>query len=405
MDFTLGRMLGTRAELNFDPEVSLTANIELHELQRVSLDATTQSRCASVVLEGAQGDLGSVQLKAQRVQIDGVEGTQDPSGWTAVRASSVAATQLRVEGAGLTLTVVGADLPQGLRWAAGQGEIPELVVDRAHLELSDVATIKALLPTSYGLLDSVNGQVKLEVGAVLAVYPLIHPDITNYFEIDVRDGIIDYKKLEHQSPSVVDAVIDFAVRGQQLVLEKNFPFIPGDETTLVAWPLDLDELELAQRRLVRLRTLLGYEIRERFSDRVARAASCFVLDSIVVNALDVQLSLTSPSTIELGNGLKLRFGDAQRPGVRRFKTTGSLRQSRNDTPDDSALEFVLEDINFRVDDAVVGTYRVQVDHFHIDRIQGTLMFDGFTPTVLSADAMGLRITGLKLCSNESESAV
>src|SRR5690606_18504313 len=69
---------------------------------------------------------------------------------------------------------------------------------------------------------------------------------------------VDFRALESDLSALEDALLDFSVRDDALVLELGIPLLPtrGMGKPLIRWPLDAQEMTLAQsQRLVRLATL------------------------------------------------------------------------------------------------------------------------------------------------------
>ena len=80
---------------------------------------------------------------------------------------------------------------------------------------------------------------------------------THRFRIPVEQGTIDYMALESNLSTLENALLDFAVRDGELVLERVNPLFParGRGKPIVAWSLTAMDLELAKRDLVRLAIL------------------------------------------------------------------------------------------------------------------------------------------------------
>src|SRR5690606_38543108 len=114
---------------------------------------------------------------------------------------------------------------------------------------------QARAPLDLGFLDRLRGRIHLDVVTDIRLPIIRTRRATHTVRLEVRDGMIEYKRLEKGLAPLEDAVLDFAIRKGRLVLEKDIPLIPFDRRTLVSWPLEEDERRLADGGWVRLARL------------------------------------------------------------------------------------------------------------------------------------------------------
>jgi len=146
---------------------------------------------------------------------------------------------------------------------------------------------------------------------------------THHFRVPIVAGMINYRELERDLANLEDAFIDIEVRGHALVLERTIPLIPGLEKPLIFWDLEADELELAKKRLVRLRTLP----RLRLAPRVEKSdkPSGLAVRRLLFDDVDIALALAPPEegqedSIARASAAELRVGgrvdhDIERAGA------------------------------------------------------------------------------------------
>ena len=286
--------------------------VELPGRVRIALDAeATQLEVAhspeSVGHAGADRlELGNVQTAVAgllvrvsgaafdqaRVNWGGSGGGAGPAGG---RGVLVGAAGGRLEGVslsghGLTIEIDLAELPEGLITSGRQLVIPQLVVPEARVAVDDLVALLGRNKTaadeapapegpgetpeppdpdqpaapapapapgfSYAFLDRISGRLDVDLTMEISVPVIGKREATHHFRVPVAEGgIINYRELERDLAGVEDAFINLEVRGKSLVLERAIPLIPWLEKPLVVWDLDPDQLELAKKRLVHLRTI------------------------------------------------------------------------------------------------------------------------------------------------------
>lgn len=294
---------------------------------------------------------------------------------------------------GVTVRVGALLLPEGAALRDGQPAAP--VVELADVSADvDLAELQAhlggaldLAALDLSLLDAVAGHANVD--AVVALKGL--PRVKNELRLGIVEGSIDFKALERGFHSVVDAVLDFRVKGSRLELEKDIPLVPWDESTLVAWQLRGDDLALAARDRVRLRRLLDLQVLDA-GRRTEGGRGCYGLGSLALEGLDVAVGLTRPVDLPLAGGV-VQLGLDGAPGVERLTLRGAVRCAGAGTV---ALGV----------QAVTGALRgLQAAGLSLDAarlsaadVSGAVAFEGLAPTRLTLTAPRVRLEGVSLAT-------
>jgi len=230
-------------------------------------------------------------------------------------AASLSGMSVAVPGSGLTVEIDRVELPGGLRTSGGAIVIPELVVPELRVAVDDVVALfsggadkgrgaGAALPPAparpprapfdFGFLDRITGRLGVDMTLDISVPLLGRREGTHRFRVPISGGLINYRELERDLSNFEDAFIDVEVRGKTLVIERAIPLIPGLEKPLVVWDLDPEELELARRRLVRLRTIPRLRLAVRGGgDRGDR--SSLAVRSLRFDAVDIDIAVDPPA--------------------------------------------------------------------------------------------------------------
>src|SRR5262249_52481410 len=153
--------------------------------------------------------------------------------------------------------------------------------------------------------------------------------------IPIVDGRLNFKDLERDLSLLENLVLDFVVRDGTLILEKNVPLIPFDNETLVYWPLAGEELELASRELVRLRTLLRWRLP--FRENKPRAEDAFALTRVPLEEINARLRLGGPAALVLGERGVLTLGAEERAAIGSLKVTGAIRYAMSGSTDSTEV--------------------------------------------------------------------
>lgn len=243
------------------------------------------------------------------------------------------------------------------------------------------------------LLDAVSGQanVDAQVG-LLAGVPL--PRVMNRLRLPIIDGTIDFTQLERGLHRLADAVLDFHVRDGRLELEKDIPFVPWDEATLVAWDLDARDQALAAQGRVRLRRLLDAQVLEE-RRQAAGAQGCFGLGSLGLEDIAIDVDLRPEVTVPIAGGA-VQLGVEGLPGVSGLQLRGAVRCTSDGPAPASSVTLAIGAVNaaghgLHALGFVAGAARVMAAD-----VSGALSFEGLTPRRLTISAPKVRLEGLTI---------
>ncbi len=228
----------------------------------------------------------------------------------------------------------------GVAWVSGALSIERVSVDRSELALALGATAASSSPPApppsrrsarrapidLGFLDFLDGRVDVDVHVDAKVPYLKRRRATHHFRVALKAGTLDYAKLEGDLSALEDALLDFAIRKGNLVLEVAPPLLSFARKTIVEWPLDDAGRELAQRKLVRLATLARPKLptKKAGSSEAAESDAVFSLDRLDFAPIDLDLHLGGPTQIDLGPGGVIHLGAARRAAVGRLSLRGEL---------------------------------------------------------------------------------
>ena len=107
------------------------------------------------------------------------------------------------------------------------------------------------------VLDGLSGQLDVDVAVDLTVPIIGRRNATHELRVAIENGAIDFRALEKNLSALEDAILDFSVRDNALVLERVNPLLPlrGHGKPVVAWALQGSDLALADQDRVRLAVL------------------------------------------------------------------------------------------------------------------------------------------------------
>lgn len=313
---------------------------------------------------------------------------------------------LAVPGSGLTVDIDRAELPGGLRTSAGAIVIPELVVPELRVAVDDLLALfsrpppkpgdkaekgEKPAPFDLGFLDRVTGRLGVDMTLDMTIPVIGRREGTHRFRVPISGGLINYRELERDLSNFEDAFIDVEVRGQTLVIERAIPLIPGLEKPLVVWDLDAEELELARRRLVRLRTIPRLRLASRGGG--GNDKSSLAMRSLRFDDIDIEIALDQP-----GPGRADAIGGAT---AEKLHVAGRLVYEPQRTAESreatearfSATRLAAGPLELG---QVGGRARVEVDSIELGAIEdGVASFVGLRPRGASFIGRDLRIRNLR----------
>jgi len=260
-------------------------------------------------------------------------------------------------------------------------------------------------------LDDLQGRFNLDLTVDLAVPILKSRKATHKIEMDLVDGTFDFKVVEHGLSGLEDAVLDFEVKPGKLILEKDIPLIPFDNTTLVWWPLDPDEHQAAKKeKRVRLRRMLDFNLTEFVTTKLEAAlnsqgASSFfkvALNTLCVDNLDCDVELGGPSRFDLDPFVSVTFGGDGRKAVKRLRMNGAVHFAPEADLDPTVVEIELQEAVVGLEKLAILGYSASIGEIAVGSVSDlTVTFNEILPdtvqgTVSNIALSGVRATGWKL---------
>lgn len=296
----------------------------------------------------------------------------------------------------LTLTMEQLSLPEGLVVAGGAVEIPALELRGASLELDPLRLGGGGGPgPDLGFLDALHGQLDVDLMLDLTAPVLGRRRATHPMRLAIVDGTIDYRELEDSLSLLEDTVIDFELEGETLILEKDLPLVPFDNTTLVTWQLDEPEQELARQGRVRLRRLLDYALPDRAGD--TPPAVSVELHRLELSSIDVALGVEELVEIALGGAGQIQLGGDERPGVVELRARGELRHDAAEPALPSEIIVSVKEVNGQLPGLQLHGLEVAAHSFHLGAVEGArLTFAGLQPRRLELPLGAARARGIRL---------
>lgn len=347
-----------------------------------------------VVLRGLAVTLaadGSLELRCERVQLDSLE----------LRAKDLDAHVERV-----TLL--------DLRHSAGHTSLEAVTVGAVTLE-ARALPVASLLPPAWTaprppgpfvpprlpdipFLDDLSGRVNVDAFLDIGIPIIKSRAATHTVRQELVDGTIDFKKLEAGLSGLEDAVLDFEVKPGKLILEKDIPLIPWDNTTLVWWPLDAKEQELAKvRQRVRLRRLLDYTLTDfvltKLQPTAFAGAPLVTLRRVELNQLDVDVAVGGPSTLTLPFAT-LRLGVAGSPAVQRARVKGSVKLAPGVATAPTTVSLLVDGVSLGLERLALLGLTAALESLTVATVdQLDLTFAGVLPSAAKAHVSGVELHG------------
>ncbi len=278
----------------------------------------------TLTLQNAVVTLSELAIHIGSITVSGLKVGWD-SGEFHVDAIKAHARGLRIERGPALIQIAAIDLPEGLR-VHERVEIREVLVGAIEISVSelrreDFPTIppediegegqskprrKSRIKLDHGVFETVNGQLDVDASMSMTLPVIGKRDSRHHFRIPVEGGIIDYRDFERGLSDLEDAFIDIRVRGQDLVIERDIPLIPGLQKPIVLWSLSPGDVVLANKQLVRLATLPNYKFaseRERDDSDDERGKKSKVrLHRLDFDNIAVHLSLDETAVLSSGEG-------------------------------------------------------------------------------------------------------
>lgn len=320
-----------RAELAASYGALHATDIELHH----GAHATT-GKLAALALSELRLRSGALELRVDELRIVKARFVRTEGGELELHAADLELLGLDLVTPTSRLHCTKLSL-HGVAWVSGSLSIERVSVERSELKLALGASPPSpapppsrrgarRAPIDLSFLDLLDGRVDVDVHVDAKVPYLKRRRATHHFRVALRSGTLDYAKLEGDLSALEDALLDFAIRKGNLVLEVAPPLLSFARKTIVEWPLDDAGRELAQQKLVRLATLARPKLpaKKPSASDPATSDDAFSLDRLDFAPIDLDLHLGGPAQIDLGEGGVIHLGAPRRAAIGRLSLRGEL---------------------------------------------------------------------------------
>lgn len=396
-----------------EPDKNLGADIRITGLGVFTTDAGSPQVSRKVELkrleiDSIEGKLGGFGYRAAGLALDGLETTL---GRHQVRAESVDLTsvQAATDDGNVTLRIGRIGFPRGLMFTSHEELFaPHASIEDAELVIEDLGKLSRKKPESeeacaepgqpgqrerldLHFLDVLEGQLNIDLAVDMSLPWIGERCVTHYFRVPIENGTIDYKRLDDDVHWLEAAFLEIDLDRDTLVLARDLPLVPYSGKALLRWPLEPQDIPVAQLHRVHLRNLLRWQVPAR------KEKSRLVLHSLAIQNIELMLRATQPAQVQLPGGAILQFGDEGQPGLIGLEARGELRYSASGNTGPTALRGQIELVDVTLKDLPLGAASVAVDRLHIgeiDRIE--LGFEGFRPRRLEVQVSRMAATNLRV---------
>ncbi len=412
---------GSISVANLDAE---RVGIEL-PTRRLSLDVRAEG--AAVTMSESEGGYASFQELVLRnlqtavgealLRVGAATGQKTRVSWGGdvplIDTSAASLRNLVIQKRDFEIEIDQVELPRGITIRGDRIEAREVVVGRTQLVVHDLyalatgrsadapadreeesapATFRSLDPK---FLDRLHGELDVDL-TVDATMPVIgRRRATHHFRVPIEHGTINYRELERDLARLEDAVIDFELRNGHLVLERDVPIIPGLHKPLVLWPLNDVEIGLAKKKIVRLRSLLAYELPEK-PEESAEEKSRVSFRRLDFDNIGVAVALLGAADDAPESQVSLS-GPVPRATLDDLRVAGFVRHCFTGEPESGAINVTAGGLDATVESLRLGGVSLGAASLRIDAIEdASLTFDGLRPRRLSTVIRGLRLTEASL---------
>ena len=390
--------------VSFDPALERIA-LEHSPTDGLHIDIGAATACnVQTALAGWLIRIGELALATSRMQGDRFE------------SASVSLTAVDLHDANHELSARRVELPAGIVIRADSIQFRTLSIGKLELTVHDVRGYpdrevpidEPARPErklfDMRALDQLNGKLDVDLTLDLTVPVLGRRKATHHFRVPIDHGTINYRELERDLSALEDAVIDIAVRGTILVLERRVPLIPGTNKPILLWPLNDVELGLAKKRLVRLRNLPNFDIPPEIAKPSgpggtgASGPSSVALRRLDFDNISIALSAPSPESRDRAEPPPSLDGAVVRPIIGNLSVKGDVRHDPRVALAPTALVLQAEALSAGLVELPVGKATLSATRIEIGAIENaTLSFEGPSPRTLVATIRDLVLTDVTIC--------
>ncbi|HUH03535.1 MAG TPA: hypothetical protein VML75_16170 [Kofleriaceae bacterium] len=348
-------------------------------------------------LHEVQTMLGGLLVRVASVEMSGVSAELGEA--RTIDIANIRVPHVELSGALMDATVRGLELT-GVRYRDGAIEVDDVRVESIELAVdltahavqpaAEAEAPKPTYPIDLRVLDQLNGRVSVNLELDVSVPVIGRRKATHRFRLGIENGTVDFAQIEQGLASLENAFIDFAVRGDTLVLERDIPLIPGDRKPIVTWALDEPgEPELAARKRVRLRRLSRYVLAGKKPAGDGKSAGG--LQALVLGDIDLELSMSAAQAAATPDAAAHELeGWIRRAELEVLRATGGIRHAPDREPEPGLLELTATGFELELANLPAGRATLDRATARADTIESVrIAFTGLRPDALQARLRGL----------------
>lgn len=398
---------------------SVRGSARMHEVEIDGIIATAKARGkrpgfvgrlrATKVEATADLVLGKTKLHGAELVIDDFELTADEAGKPSVRIGSATAGTVRGQ-VGETRVDVTDLVASALSQDAGVLHVQRLQLGTAQLGIAELparaktadtaAAPAARAPLDLAFLDLISGHFGVDLVTDVSLPILGSRKATHAFEIPIDAGVLSFKQLEKSLATLENLVIDFEVSGDQLILEKDIPLVPFDNTPLVTWALDRAGQALAKDDKVRLSTLakptLPPKMKKAADADRKKKGKAVELRRLDVDNVDIRVSIGASFELPVGDG-RVRLGGADRPAVGQLRVAGKLAHTGGGEAPPGRLNVTGEGLHAALHALALPRHTLDAHAVAVATVEAIdVGFAGFRPRQVSARLAGVTLDRVQL---------
>ncbi|HEX6243875.1 MAG TPA: hypothetical protein VFZ61_23330 [Polyangiales bacterium] len=242
------------------------------------------------------------------------------------------------------------------------------------------------------LLDGLSGHLQVDVQVDITIPIFGTRRAKHELRLSVEEGSVDYRELESNLAPLENALLDFSVRGSELVLEQGIPLLPtrGFGKPILRWHLSPRDRDLAERDRVRLALFPEYHVAGARAERDEddETPSKFALRKLGLNILDFSLAL-APVNVP---GIALRG-----VSIERLSARGSIQHHISDVDPEGVVTGDMRGLALSVDALAVGGRALSLQKLQVLRVpRWVVRFAGLTPTAIAMEAEDIMLIQLSV---------
>lgn len=249
-----------------------------------------------------------------------------------------------------------------------------------------------------------SGSISADVVTDVRV-PIIKKRRANHpIRLDLAQGMVQYKRLEHCLARLEDAVLDFALEGNELSLNKDIPLVPFDRTKLVSWKLSESERFAANDGWIPVARLAEPQV-EIEPQRKGRDEGARFIEEISADDIALTLSVRSHPGLELPAGGRLALGGVDGAhathAVERLHIGGHIIYRPDAAIDPGQIRIDASPIHFAMEAAAIGSRELSAT-VQIDGADAKIKFDDIVPSAFEVELRGAQL--VDVCLDELSSS-